>query len=428
MKSFNLNHAIAISVLFCTGVLVAIPASSSAAAGNTGQGDVVRMLDEKRVRLQDVSGSATEAINVLRHKYGYGVPVSFISVADEKPQTAQFRDEVLTLREALDQFVRTREGYIYSLVGDHLMVYPKSGPFKKVIGEVNIRNTPRLEATEAFVEHLKRTDAEFGNLIRPGIKGDPRAPVYTDRVSLPEEATVLEHLAALLGDNPNVTFSILDGPRSGTRLFILEQGQRSEANRMLDERRVGLQDMSGSTTEAIDVLRHKYGVPVSFISVADEKPVAVQLRDEWLTLREALDEFVRTREGYTYALVADRLVVYPKSGPFEKVIGQVGMRNTPRLEAIAAFVEHLKRTHAEFGNLAPGGFVGNPQAPLYAEPISLPEEATVLEHLVALLGDNPSVIFSILDDLRPGTRVFVLGEVKSSEAKRPAAAKDDPAP
>ena len=411
MKSLNLNHAIAMIVLLSTGVLVAIPPSLTAAAGNTGQGDVVRMLDEMRVRLRDMSASATEAINVLRHKYG--VPVSFISDAGEKAEAVQFRDEWLTLREALDQFVRIREGYTYTLVSDRLIVYPKSGPFEKAIGGVDIRDVPRLQATQAFVEHLKRTDAEFERLVPPIIRGDPdRAPVYTDRVSLPEEATVLEHLAALLGDNPNVMFSIVDWHNSGNRFFVLEQGQRSEAKRILDDMSVSLQDLSGSTTEAIDVLRHKYGVPVSFISIADEKPKIVQFRDEErLMLREALDQFVRTREGYTYSLVGDRLMVYPKSGPFEKTIGGVNIRVVPRLQATEAFIEHLKRTDAEFGNLGGPGIKGDDRAPVYTDRVSLPAQATVLEHLAALLGENPNVTFSILDGPRSGTRLFVLEEV-----------------
>lgn len=230
MKRFDLGHAIAISVLVSIGVFVEVQVSSTAADGNTGQGDVVRMLDEKRVMLRDMSGSATEAIKVLRDKYG--VPVSFISIPNEKLKTVESRDEELTLQGALDEFVRSREGYSYALVGDRLVVYPKVGPFEKVIDGVDIRNAPRLEATVAFVDHLKRTHLAFGSLGGPGIKGDRRAPLYTEPVSLLEEATVLEHLAALLGDNPNVMFSIVDGRRPGTRFFVLEElKSSSEAKR-----------------------------------------------------------------------------------------------------------------------------------------------------------------------------------------------------
>lgn len=227
VKRFNLNHTIATIVLVFTGIFVEMQASSTAAEGNTEQIDVVRMLDEKRITLRDMSVSTAEAINVLRHKYG--VPLSFISVTDEKPETVEFRDEELTLRDALDEFVQTWDDYTYTVVGGGLVVYPKLGPFHKVIGGVDIRNAPRWEAARAFVAHLKRTDAEFGNLIGPGIKGDPRAPLYTEPVSLLAEATVLEHLAALLGDNPNVMFSIVDGRRSGSRFFVLEELKSSEA-------------------------------------------------------------------------------------------------------------------------------------------------------------------------------------------------------
>ena len=113
MKRDNLNYAIAIGVLVSTGVFVEIQ-SSTAANGDSGQYDVVRMLDEKRVMLRDMSGSAMEAMNVLRHKYR--VPVSFISVADEKPEAGQLRDEELTLRNALDAFVQSRDAYTHGLV------------------------------------------------------------------------------------------------------------------------------------------------------------------------------------------------------------------------------------------------------------------------------------------------------------------------
>jgi hypothetical protein len=231
MKRVKLYFAIAASVLGFTGVSAAMQLTSSRADGKSAQIDIVRMLDEKRITLRDmsVSTSIKEAINVLRRKYG--VPVSFISIPNDKPKTVEFPDEELTLRDALDEFVQTWDDYTYSVVGDALVVHPKSGPFDKVIGGVDIRNAPRLEATRAFVAHLKRTYAEFGSLTGPPIKGDPRSPVYAGRVSLPEAATVLEHLAALVGDHPNVTFSILDGLRPGTRVCVLEQVQSSEAKR-----------------------------------------------------------------------------------------------------------------------------------------------------------------------------------------------------
>ncbi len=57
---------------------------------------------------------------------------------------------------------------------------------------------------------------------------------------------------------------------------------------MLNGKRVALQDMSGSTTAAINLLRHTYSVPVSLICVPGEKYETVEDRDEELTLREAM--------------------------------------------------------------------------------------------------------------------------------------------
>lgn len=232
MNGVKVYYVIAAGALALAGVSAGIQPASTGADGESTQIDIVRMLDEKRVALQDMPGSATEAVNVLRHKYG--VPVSFISIPNEKPKTVEPRHEELTLRRALDEFVQTRDGYTYRVVGNCLVVYPKSGPFDRVIGGVDIRDVPRWEATRAFVEHLKRTGAEFGNLGGPPIKGDFRSPVYAGRVSLREEATVLEHLAALVGDHSNVTFSILDRRRSGTRVCALEQVRSSEEKRRAD--------------------------------------------------------------------------------------------------------------------------------------------------------------------------------------------------
>ncbi len=218
----HLKHATFFAALASTCVLMRQP---PATGGEKGQ--IARMMNESRVSLRDMSASVTETINTLRQKYK--VPVCFVSVSDEKQAAPELGDEEVNLRTALDEDVQAHNSYAYALVSDRLILHPKSGPFTKVVGRVHIRNVPRLEAMMAFVEHLKETHTEFGNLGGPGMKGDPRAPLYTDLVSLREEGTVLEHFAALLGDDPNVVFSVVDGARPATRIVVLEQLKNEDA-------------------------------------------------------------------------------------------------------------------------------------------------------------------------------------------------------
>ena len=233
MNGVKLRCVMAAGLLACTGGLVSAQLAASGPGNESHQIDVAKMLDEKRVTLQDISGTTREATNALRQKYG--VPIAFISVPNEQPESLNFRDERLSLRGALDECVRARPPYTYSVEPNQVILYPKSGPFEKVVREIDITNKPRLEAITAFVEYLKNTHGEFANLLPPGIKGDPEAPLYAEPVStLRGKATVLEHFAALVGESQNATFSILDGVRHGTRLFVLEQVQSSEEKRRME--------------------------------------------------------------------------------------------------------------------------------------------------------------------------------------------------
>jgi hypothetical protein len=49
---------------------------------------------------------------------------------------------------------------------------------------------------------------ELERLVGGVVRGDPDAPVHADRVSLSPGATVLEHLVELLGDDPDLVFTV----------------------------------------------------------------------------------------------------------------------------------------------------------------------------------------------------------------------------
>ena len=68
---------------------------------------------------------------------------------------------------------------------------------------------PRHLAAAAYVELLRGDFPDLADLAPPLLKGDPRAPIYSEVVDVPENPTVLQGLVALLGGTLEFNFSIV---------------------------------------------------------------------------------------------------------------------------------------------------------------------------------------------------------------------------
>jgi len=160
--------------------------------------------------------------------------------------------------------------------------------------------------------------------------------------------------------------------------------------------------------EAIESLRRDYHAPISFIDGGDGAQVSLHVQDR--TTSGVLAQILRQNRAYRLAEVNGRWVVFPNRPGFQAVIEGVQIVDVPRLQAADRYIGYLKGHIAGFEDLVGTISKGNPEAPLFTTPVTLPRRATVLQHLVALLGDDPSIAFSIRQT-RSGKYVFFLETV-----------------
>src|ERR1041385_3953777 len=140
-------------------------------------------------------------------------------------------------------------------------------------------------------------------------------------------------------------------------------------------------------------LRREGRVPINFIQ-ADERieNMSVAVTDD---IRAVLDALVSQAPIYRWSVLNRRYVLYPRTKIWDARIDQVHVSNTPRLSAAAEFVKRARIMVAELADLAEPPLIGDPRAQIFTEPISLATEGSILQHLVALLGDDSGAVFTI---------------------------------
>jgi hypothetical protein len=91
------------------------------------------------------------------------------------------------------------------------VLYPDDPAWEASVTGVRIQAMPRWDAADAYTRTAAAQVPALDRLAVAPRLGDPRSPVYADPVSLSEEATVLEHLVELLGDDRDLAFVVEPG-------------------------------------------------------------------------------------------------------------------------------------------------------------------------------------------------------------------------
>lgn len=130
------------------------------------------------------------------------------------------------LPTALDA-LRAKSGGRYRWVraGRRYVVYPDEPAWDIIVRGVNILGRPRIDAAASYLDAVRAQVPALADIVGPGVIGDPRAPLYSQTVSLTQEASVVEHLVQLLGDAQNVAF-LIERTGGGRRVMRFERVQR----------------------------------------------------------------------------------------------------------------------------------------------------------------------------------------------------------
>jgi hypothetical protein len=119
--------------------------------------------------------------------------------------------EGVSVQELLQAMIAGQSVPYRCLVADgHVVLLPDEPRWFRTVAGVDIQDLPRLVAARRYVEHLASLGEFEGLSVVAG--GLLESSLFADRVSLTSQASVIEHLVQLLGDNPGVLFVVQRAP------------------------------------------------------------------------------------------------------------------------------------------------------------------------------------------------------------------------
>jgi hypothetical protein len=198
-----------LSICAVWGVATAISRESEAPSADSGYA---------RLFTLKFTGDVPAFVWLMNRDYRAGV--SFIE--GRGCGTLSIDADAKDLLAVLDSVVEQCKGYNWSRILGRIVLHSTERQYRRKIREVEIVRVPRRDAGAAYVGILRKSSRKFKDLLVPGVLGDPEADLYSTPVSLDGEATVLEHLVQLLGDDPRVVFMITK-TRTGKPWLSFEQ-------------------------------------------------------------------------------------------------------------------------------------------------------------------------------------------------------------
>ena len=164
-------------------------------------------------------------------------------------------------------------------------------------------------------------------------------------------------------------------------------------------------------------LRGQFQVPLSLIETTFKHHVSIKIVDG--TLKDVLMQLVKQAPGYTWEKYKDHIVVYPNEAKY-KVLITPHLAKGARFEVTDEYIAYIKTQSSGFEDLAGVAIVATFNWPYLSDQVSLSSSGTILHLFVDLLGDDQSVMFSILGD-EDGIFTMGFNRVADFPAEAPSA-------
>jgi len=165
--------------------------------------------------------------------------------------------------------------------------------------------------------------------------------------------------------------------------------------------------VEGATvSQIVQTLRKIYNLPINFVQASHETPLYLGAFEG--TVTGFLEAVTKQAAEYEYEFIDGRLFVYPSDPAYDMEITDVQITALPRLSAAGEYVKLLRAQIPEFAKLIPPWVMGNPRAALYQELVTVDSKGHIPNHLIQLLGDDPSLSLSIQPTAsgRPGLAFY----------------------
>ena len=159
----------------------------------------------------------------------------------------------------------------------------------------------------------------------------------------------------------------------------------------------------GTVAEFVRELRGAGGVPINFIRADEEVEVSARMDDAGAD--EALARLVAQTDRYRWERVEGRYVLYPADDVWRSVVSGVDIKQVPRLEAASLYADIVRGQISALGDWAGPVQKGETRSPVFTDRVSLSPSASVLVHLIELLGTDERLAFTI-ERGRAGPRVM----------------------
>jgi hypothetical protein len=191
------------------------------------------------------------------------------------------------------------------------------------------------------------------------------------------------------------------------------------AEQLLGHRLGEVELREADLTEIFATVLGNRGVPVSYIEA--EKHPSITLRLTNPTVRELLESLISKLPGYSYAFLHQHLVFYPRVPPYDSPLAEMSLPMLTRLNAASRMAKELKARYGSLAKLEPPMLAGDAQHLIYSDKIAVNKPANVLDALIQLLGNRPSVCFGLTHkrwthfDVPEGTSYLDLFYVKVLE-------------
>ena len=177
-----------------------------------------------------------------------------------------------------------------------------------------------------------------------------------------------------------------------------------DPNRTLDRALFEI-DLKGSLGSDLISFLHEVGVPISFISMADDEPKVRIRHTGTISIRELLEDVLTQAPGYRLEIVSSKLVLYPLNEDFDMLVDLGELREANRVAAWLSTIRTFDSTSAGLSGLRTA-FSGSAlvvddtsHAPSDNNPwedqISIGGVRPAIEHLVSLIAGSPSAAFMI---------------------------------
>jgi hypothetical protein len=372
------------------------------------------------IEVADTTVSAVVAILRTRQC----AAVSFIPAPGDQRLSVALR--AATVEGVLRELAARRPAYRYEKISGHDVLYPVSPEFQTVLRGVGIKKVPRFEATYQYLPVLKAAVPALARLAGPSMFGTLTLPFFTAPVSVRASGRVIEQLIDLLGPDPRMYLSFgtavtgvptldLDDVKCQpvvrrVQLVSCFDGSAPDAAEDVLARRISITAADQPLAAIVERLRAAEHLPLSFIEDAAVGRVSAEFHD--VPARWALQVLLARIRNYQCLVGNGRVVIASNDPAYRATLHAFPDTRLPPWTTMHLYYGRLGEAIPAFRDLkVPWDPTVDPRLRSDEHEVTLSPDATVLEHLVQLLGDIPEAFFTIRR-LPSGGRELSLGAVR----------------